>query len=83
VPTWLGTYWTEHLDVFGPVAERVHALVGAKLPAPSVDQATMPSEGIPPEEVSVTVAVQVVGTPTTIGDPQVAKKLVEWPVVMF
>jgi hypothetical protein len=74
---------TEHLDVVGPVAESVQSAMGVKLPAASVVQVTMPSEGIPPEEVSVTVAVQVVGTPTAIGDPQVVTKLVEWPVVMF
>jgi hypothetical protein len=84
VPTWLGKYWTEHLDVVGPNAVRVHTLVvGAKLPVPSVDQVTVLSGGIALEEVSVIVAVQVVSPPTTTGEPHVADKLVEWPVVML
>jgi hypothetical protein len=84
VPTWLGKYWTEHPEAIGPIAESVHTFVtGAKLPAASVDQVTMPIEGIAPEEVSVIVAVQVVSTPTTTGEPHTADKLVEWPVVML
>jgi hypothetical protein len=81
VPTWLGRYWTEHFDVVGPIGERVHGLDGEKLPAPSVDQVTVARDGIAVEEVSVIVAVQVVGPPTTTGEPHVSDKLVEWPVV--
>ncbi len=81
VPTWLGRYWTEHLDVVGPIVKRVHTFDGVNLPAPSVDQATVAREGIAADEVSVIVAVQVARAPTTTGELHVEDRLVEWPVV--
>jgi hypothetical protein len=65
--TALGVQFSEQVAVPGPVSLSVQAL-GPKEPAPSALKPTLPVGVLTgPGEVSVTVAVQVVGRPTATG----------------
>jgi hypothetical protein len=73
-PEVVGVYATEHEAVVVPVPDGVQ-VVGPKVPGALEDHETEPEPpglvGVPPV-TSVTVAVQVVGTPTTTGVPHEA-----------
>ncbi len=73
-PEVVGVYDTEHEAVVVPVPDGVQ-VVGPKDPGALEDHETAPGPpglvGVPPD-VSVTVAVQIVGAPTTAGVPHEA-----------